>query len=103
LQGVSKVLLADDACYEQQLAENLAALVLSLAPAYGALVAAASTTGKNFLPRVAAKLDLAQISEVTRIVDRATFVRPIYAGNALAKVRSNDAVKVLTVRSEERR
>ncbi len=99
LQGVSKVLLADNACYGRQVAESLAALVLSLASSYGAVLAAASTTGKNFLPRVAAKLDVAQISEVIAVVDRATFVRPIYAGNALAKVKSADAIKVLTVRT----
>jgi electron transfer flavoprotein alpha subunit len=99
IQGVTKVLLADNNVYAQQLAESLTALVLSLAGSYGAVLAAASTTGKNFLPRVAAKLDVAQISEVTAIVDRATFVRPIYAGNALATVRSADAIKVLTVRA----
>jgi electron transfer flavoprotein alpha subunit len=99
IQGVGKVLLADHATYAQQLAEPLAALVLSLAAPYAAILAAASTTGKNFLPRVAAKLDVAQISEVSAIVDRATFVRPIYAGNAMATVKSADAVKVLTVRT----
>ncbi len=99
IQGVTKVLLADNNVYAQQLAESLTALVLSLAGSYGAVLAAASTTGKNFLPRVAAKLDVAQISEVTAIVDRATFVRPIYAGNALATVKSADAIKVLTVRA----
>jgi electron transfer flavoprotein alpha subunit len=99
IAGVSKVLLADNASYAQQLAEPMAALVVSLAGAYGAVIAAASTTGKNFLPRVAAKLDVAQVSEVTAIVDRSTFVRPIYAGNALATVQSADAIKVLTVRA----
>jgi electron transfer flavoprotein alpha subunit len=99
IQGVSKVLLADNENYAQQLAEPVAGLVLSLAGAYGAVLAAASTTGKNFLPRVAAKLDVAQISEVSAIVDRSTFVRPIYAGNALATVKSADAIKVLTVRA----
>jgi electron transfer flavoprotein alpha subunit len=99
IQGVKKVLLADNSVYAQQLAESLTALVLSLAGSYGAVLAAASTTGKNFLPRVAAKLDVAQISEVIAIVDRSTFVRPIYAGNALATVRSADAIKVLTVRA----
>ncbi len=99
IKGVSKVLLADHASYARQVAEPMAALVLALAPAYGAILAAASTTGKNFLPRVAAKLDVAQISEVTAIVDRSTFVRPIYAGNALATVKSADAIKVLTVRT----
>ncbi|MEY4640818.1 MAG: hypothetical protein RLZZ227_812 [Pseudomonadota bacterium] len=99
IDGVGKVLLADNASYAQHLAEPMAALVLSLAPAYGAILAAASTTGKNFLPRVAAKLDVAQISEISAIVDHATFVRPIYAGNALATVKSADAVKVMTVRT----
>ena len=99
IKGVGKVLLADNASYARHLAEALAGLVVSLAPAYGAILAAASTTGKNFLPRVAAKLDVAQISEVIAIVDRATFVRPIYAGNALATVKSSDAIKVLTVRA----
>jgi electron transfer flavoprotein alpha subunit len=99
IQGVKKVLLADHASYAQQLAEPLTALVLSLASSYGAILAAASTTGKNFMPRVAAKLDVAQISEITAVVDSATFVRPIYAGNALQTVKSADAIKVLTVRA----
>jgi electron transfer flavoprotein alpha subunit len=99
LAGVNRVLLANHASYAQQLAEAMAALVVSLAGAYGAVLAAASTTGKNFMPRVAAKLDVAQVSEVTAIVDRATFVRPIYAGNALQTVKSADAIKVLTVRT----
>jgi electron transfer flavoprotein alpha subunit len=99
IRGVNKVLLADHASYGRQLAEPLSMLVLSLAGSYAAVLAAASTTGKNFLPRVAAKLDVAQISEVIAIVDRATFVRPIYAGNALATVKSGDAIKVLTVRA----
>jgi electron transfer flavoprotein alpha subunit len=99
IQGVKKVLLADSASYAQQLAEPMTALVVSLAGSYASILAAASTTGKNFLPRVAAKLDVAQISEVSAIVDRSTFVRPIYAGNALATVKSADAIKVLTVRA----
>jgi electron transfer flavoprotein alpha subunit len=97
--GVTKVLLADDPACAHQLAEVSAALVTGIAGNYSAILAAASATGKNLLPRVAAMLDVAQISEVTAIVDRETFVRPIYAGNALATVRSSDAVKVLTVRS----
>jgi electron transfer flavoprotein alpha subunit len=99
IDGVAKVLLADNAVYAHHVAEPLAALVLSLANGYSAILAAASTTGKNFLPRVAAKLDVAQLSEVSAIVDASTFVRPIYAGNALATVKSSDAVKVLTVRA----
>jgi electron transfer flavoprotein alpha subunit len=99
IDGVGAVLLADHAVYKQQLAEPLAALVVELAADYGVVLAAASTTGKNFLPRVAALLDVAQVSEIVAVVDRATFVRPIYAGNALASVRSHDVVKVLTVRT----
>lgn len=99
IDGVDQVLLVEQALLEQQLAEPLAAVVLQLATGYQAVIAAASTTGKNFLPRVAALLDVAQISEVLAIVDADTFVRPVYAGNALATVRSSDAVKVLTVRS----
>jgi len=99
IAGVSRVLLADHAAYREQLAEPLAALILSLSGDYGAVLAAASTTGKNFLPRVAAALDVAQLSEITAVVDRATFVRPVYAGNALATVRSHDAMKVMTVRT----
>ncbi len=96
--GVAKVLCADDAVYAHPLAENLAALVVGLAADYGHLVAAATTTGKNVMPRIAALLDVAQISDISAVVDADTFVRPIYAGNALATVRSNDAIKVITVR-----
>ena len=96
--GVAKVLCADDAVYAHPLAENVAALVVGLAADYGHLVAAATTTGKNVMPRIAALLDVAQISDISAVVDAATFVRPIYAGNALATVRSNDAIKVITVR-----
>lgn len=99
IDGVDRVLLADHAVYKEHLAEPLAALVVALAVDYSVILAAASTTGKNFLPRVAALLDVAQVSEIVAVVDRATFVRPIYAGNALATVRSHDAVKVLTVRT----
>ena len=99
IEGVGTVLVADNPAYAQQLAEALAALVLSLAGDYGVLMAAASTTGKNFLPRVAAKLDVAQISEIVTVIDGSTFERLIYAGNALATVRSSDAVKVMTVRT----
>jgi len=99
LAGVSRVILAEHACQEHQLAETLSALVVKAAAGFDAVLAAASTTGKNFLPRVAALLDVAQISEVVAIVDKDTFVRPVYAGNALATVRSADAVKVLTIRT----
>jgi electron transfer flavoprotein alpha subunit len=99
IAGVSNVRFAGHKSLQHPLAETLAALVLSIAPEYDAILAAATTTGKNFLPRVAALLDVAQISEVTAIVDRSTFVRPVYAGSALATVRSSDAIKVLTVRT----
>ncbi|PZR87755.1 MAG: electron transfer flavoprotein subunit alpha [Stutzerimonas stutzeri] len=98
LDGVEKVLLADDASYEHRLAEPLAALIVSLAPAYDALVAPGTTTGKNVMPRVAALLDVMQISEVTKVVSADTFERPIYAGNAIQTVQSSDAKKVITVR-----
>ncbi|GAB2190604.1 FAD-binding protein [Sessilibacter sp. MAH1] len=99
LAGVSKVLLADNSTYEHQLAENLGQLVVSLAGDYSHILASATTTGKNFLPRVAALLDVNQISEVIAVVAPDTFKRPIYAGNAIATVKSEDAVKVMTVRA----
>lgn len=99
LSGVSKVLLADHAVYGHQLAENLAALVVDLASEYSHLVASATTTGKNFLPRVAALLDVAQLSDIIAVQSADTFVRPIYAGNAIATVQSQDTIKVITVRS----
>lgn len=99
LAGVSKVLVADHHAYAHQLAENMAALVLELASGYSHILAAATTTGKNFLPRVAALLDVAQISDIIAVESADTFVRPIYAGNAIATVQSGDAVKVITVRS----
>jgi len=98
-EGVSKVLLADDASLENPLAENLAALVLSVAKDYTHVLAPATTFGKNFMPRVAAKLDVAQISDITGVDSDDTFVRPIYAGNAVATVRSSDPIKVITVRA----
>jgi electron transfer flavoprotein alpha subunit len=98
IAGVTKVLHADNAAYEHQLAENIAALVTELGKGYSHILAAATTTGKNFLPRVAAMLDVAQISDVIAIESADTFVRPIYAGNAIATVKSADAIKVLTVR-----
>src|SRR5512144_906650 len=97
--GVTKVLHADAPAYAHPLAEALAPLVARLAPAYTHLVAAATTTGKNLLPRVAALLDVAQISDVTGIESADTFVRPIYAGNAMATVQSADPIKVVTVRT----
>lgn len=99
IAGIEKVILADASAYEHQIAENLAALVLKLAPEYTHILAPATTTGKNFMPRVAALLDVAQISDVIQIISPDTFVRPIYAGNALATVQSKDACKVMTVRT----
>ena len=99
IAGVSNVLIADDAAYAHQLAENLADLVLSLADNYSHIVASATTTGKNFMPRVAALLDVAQISEIIDVIDADTFKRPIYAGNAIATVKSMDSKKVITVRA----
>ena len=98
IAGVSKVLLADDAAYANGLAENVAPLIEGLMANYDALVAPATTSAKNIAPRVAAKLDTQQISEITGIVDASTFERPIYAGNAIATVQSDDAKKVITVR-----
>ena len=98
LPGIAKVLLADDAAYGHRLAENLAKLVVALAPSYSHILAAATSSGKNFMPRVAALLDVAQISEISAVVSPDTFVRSIYAGNALATVQSADPIKVITVR-----
>jgi electron transfer flavoprotein alpha subunit len=98
-QGVARVLLADAAQYKDQLAENLAALVVDLAKDYSHLLAPATTFGKNFMPRVAALLDVAQVSDISAVQSADTFVRPIYAGNALATVQSKDAIKAVTVRS----
>src|SRR5579872_6723834 len=99
LDGVKKVLLADAAPYEHMLAEPTAALIVSLAPPYETIVAAATTSGKNIMPRVAALLDVMQISEVIKVVAPDTFERPIYAGNAIQTVKSKDAKKVITVRT----
>ncbi len=93
LDGVKKVLLADAAPYEHQLAEPLAALIVSLAGSYDAIVSPATTTGKNVMPRVAALLDVMQISDVTKVVSADTFERPIYAGNAIQTVKSSDCQK----------
>jgi electron transfer flavoprotein alpha subunit len=99
LDGVAKVLLADAPAYEHALAEPLAALIVSLAGNYDAIVAAATTTAKNVMPRVAALLDVMQISDITKVVAPDTFERPIYAGNAIQTVKSKDAKKVITVRT----
>ena len=99
LARVTKVLLADDASLEHRLAEPTAALIVSLAGPYEAIVAPATTTGKNVMPRVAALLDVMQISDVIKVVAPDTFERPIYAGNAIQTVRSREAKKVITVRT----
>lgn len=99
LDGVSKVRVADHAVYAHQLAEPMSALLVELADSYSHVLAAASTTGKNILPRVAALKDVAQLSEVLEVVDADTFKRPIYAGNAIATVKSADSLKVITVRT----
>ncbi|WP_265945937.1 electron transfer flavoprotein subunit alpha/FixB family protein [Dechloromonas sp. A34] len=99
LQGVTLVKVADAAHYASQTAENLTALVIANASGYTHILAPATTFGKNLLPRVAALLDVAQISEITAVESPDTFVRPIYAGNALATVQSADKIKVITVRS----
>ncbi len=97
--GVAKVLHADDVAYGHGLAENLAPLIAGLAENYDSLLVCATTFGKNIMPRVAALLDVAQISEISEIVSTDTFVRPTYAGNAMVTVRSTDARKVITVRA----
>ena len=99
IPGVAKVLLADAPHYKDELAENIAALVVGIARDYGHVLAPATTFGKNFLPRVAALLDVAQVSDIVAVKSPDTFVRPIYAGNALATVQSKDPIKVVTVRS----
>ena len=96
--GVAKVLLADDAAYGNALAENLAKLIVGLAPNYSHVLAAATASGKNVLPRAAALLDVQQISEITGVESADTFVRAIYAGNAMATVQSSDKIKMITVR-----
>src|SRR5919198_65370 len=99
LDGVNKVLLAEAASYEHMLAEPMAALIQSLAGDYDAIVAAATTTGKNIMPRVAALLDVMQISDIVKVIAPDTFERLIYAGNAVQTVRSKDRIKVVTVRT----
>jgi len=98
-QSVTKVLLADNPVYEHQFPETLTGLLLAISDDYAAILAAASTGGKNLLPRVAALLDVAQISDIVDVHSANTFVRPIYAGNALATVESSDAIKIITVRT----
>jgi electron transfer flavoprotein alpha subunit len=99
LDGVSKVLLAEAPAYEHALAEPMAELIVSLAGPYDVVIAPATTTGKNFMPRVAALLDVMQISDVLKVVAPDTFERPIYAGNAIQTVRSREGKKVITVRT----
>jgi electron transfer flavoprotein alpha subunit len=99
LDGVAKVLLADAPVYAHALAEPLAALIVSLAGPYDAIVAAATTTGKNVMPRVAALLDVMQVSEISKVIAPDTFERPVYAGNAIQTVKTKDAKKVVTVRT----
>jgi electron transfer flavoprotein alpha subunit len=99
VQGIGRVLLVDDAHYEHALAEELSLLVTELAEGYTHLMAPATTFGKNFMPRVAARLDVGQVSDVVSVESADTFVRPIYAGNAMATVQSKDPIKVVTVRS----
>jgi electron transfer flavoprotein alpha subunit len=99
IAGVGKVLVADAPAYSHQLPENLAPLIAELAAGFGYVLAPATTTGKNLMPRVAALLDVAQVSDITAVKSADTFVRPIYAGNALATVQSSDSIKVITVRS----
>jgi electron transfer flavoprotein alpha subunit len=99
VHGIGRVLLVDDAHYEHALAEDLSLLVTELAEGYTHVLAPATTFGKNFMPRVAARLDVAQISDVVGVESADTFVRPIYAGNAMATVQSKDPIKVVTVRS----
>ena len=99
ISGVSAVKVADDANYGHHLAENLATLIVEVASGYSHVLASATTFGKNVMPRAAALLDVAQISEIVEVKSEDTFVRPIYAGNALATVQSSDSTKVITVRT----
>ena len=98
VQGVARVLVADDAAYAKPLAENFAPLVHAIAANYSHVIAAATSFGKNLLPRVAALLDVDMVSEVTKIIDASTYVRPLYAGNLNATVQTSEAIKLLTVR-----
>jgi electron transfer flavoprotein alpha subunit len=98
IAGAAKVLLADDDAYDHGIAENLAPLIVKLAPGYSHVLAPATTSGKNLMPRVAALLDVMQISDISAVESADTFVRPIYAGNALATVQSKDPIKIITVR-----
>ncbi|MHB2205889.1 electron transfer flavoprotein subunit alpha/FixB family protein [Methylobacterium sp. CM6257] len=99
LDGVEKVLLAEDGVYDHDLAEPVSALIASIAGPYGVIIAAASTTGKNILPRVAALLDVAQVSDIIKVISPDTFERPIYAGNAIQTVQAPGGKTVITVRT----
>lgn len=99
IEGVKQVLLVDNPSYQYQQAESMAALIVGMADGYQHIYAAASSSGKNILPRVAALLDVGQISDVVEVIDEQTFIRPIYAGNAMAKVRSLDSKCVVTIRT----
>jgi len=99
LEGVAKVLIAEDGLYAHQLAEPTAALLVALSGSYGAILSSATPAAKNIMPRVAALLDVMQISEITKVVSADTFERPIYAGNAIQTVQSGDPIKVITVRA----
>jgi electron transfer flavoprotein alpha subunit len=99
IQGVSKVLTADHASYAHALAENMAATIVELARTYSHILAPSTTFGKNIMPRVAALLDVAQVTDVIEIISADTFKRPIYAGNAIATVQSTDTIKILTIRT----
>ncbi len=99
VEGVGRVIVADSPAHEHQLAESIALVVAEVGKQYGHILAPATTTGKNLMPRVAALLDVGQISDITAVVSEDTFVRPIYAGNAIATVQSIDPIKVITVRT----
>jgi electron transfer flavoprotein alpha subunit len=96
--GVTKVLVADNAAYEHQLAENIADLVVEIGKNYSHIMSPTTSAGKNYLPRIAALLDVAQISDISGVISEDTFERPIYAGNAIATVQSSDSIKVISVR-----
>jgi electron transfer flavoprotein alpha subunit len=99
IPGVGKVLLANKECYKNALAENMGNLIVELADGYSHIISPATTNGKNFMPRVAAKLDVSQVSDISAVISEDTYERPIYAGNCIATVQSTDSVKVITVRT----
>ena len=99
IPGVGKVLVANKECYKDALAENIGNLVVELAEGYSHIISPATTSGKNFMPRVAAKLDVSQVSDISAVISEDTYERPIYAGNCIATVQSTDSVKVITVRT----